>query len=55
MPVPNPIFQPEALEHARANLLQAQATGDSQTALNAWFEVHRLLKQKHQRETVTEH
>jgi len=49
------VFQPEALERARTDLLNAQTAGDKQTALNAWFEVHRLIKQKHQREALTEH
>ena len=55
MLVSTPAFQPEALERARADLLQAQTAGDRQTALSAWFEIHRLIKSKHEREVVNEH
>ena len=48
-------FQQEALERAKADLFEAQDSADTEKALRAWFEIHRLIRRKLRGESVTTH
>jgi hypothetical protein len=45
----------DALERAKDDLMAAQAAGNKEGTLSAWFAIHRLIKKTYQTEVADGH